>query len=138
MRRSPSRTSSDACSAPDEPAAVALVPSALRAGVPGSPPPVGLSHGLWIRRYGRDPAIVGRSLTIDGLRTTVVGVMPASFTFPDPRTDAWIAAQSTRATASSLFTFMGFPRLRDGTTLASARAETTQLMTVTSAKTRPS
>ena len=70
MRRSPSRTSSDACSAPDEPAAVALVPSALRAGVPGSPPPVVLSHGLWIRRYGRDPAIVGRSLTIDGLRTT--------------------------------------------------------------------
>jgi putative ABC transport system permease protein len=98
-------------------------------GVPGSPPPVVLSHGLWIRRYGRDPAIVGRSLTVDGLPTTVVGVMPASFTFPDARTDAWIAAQSTPATASSLFTFMGVARLRDGATLASARAEMTQLMT---------
>src|SRR6266536_2585351 len=92
-------------------------------GVPGSPPPVVLSHGLWIRRFGRDPAIVGRSLSVDGLPTTVVGVMPASFTFPDVRTDAWIATQSTRATASSLFTFMGVARLRDGTTLASARAE---------------
>jgi len=98
-------------------------------GVPGSPPPVVLSHGLWVRRYGRDPAIVGRSLTVDGLPTTVAGVMPASFTFPDARTDAWIAAQSTRATASSLFTFMGVARLRDGTTLASARAEMTQLIT---------
>src|SRR2546427_661763 len=55
--------------------------------------------------------------------------MPASFTFPDARTDAWIAAQSTRATASSLFTFIGVARLRDGTTLASARAEMTQLIT---------
>src|SRR5438093_1460304 len=98
-------------------------------GVPGRPPPVVLSHGLWIRRFGRDPAIVGRSLSVDGLPTTVVGVMPASFVFPDARTDAWIAAQSTRATASSLFTFMGVARLRDGTTLASARAEMTQLIT---------
>src|SRR5258708_21669451 len=57
-------------------------------GVPGSPPPVVLSYGLWIRRYGREPAIVGRSLTIDGRPATVVGVMPASFTFPDARTDA--------------------------------------------------
>jgi len=98
-------------------------------GVPGSPPPVVLSHGLWIRRFGRDPAIVGKSLSVDGLPTTVVGVMPASFTFPDARTDAWIAAQSTRATASSLFTLLGVARLRDGATLASARAEMTQLIT---------
>src|SRR5262249_45174464 len=98
-------------------------------GVPGSPPPVVLSQGLWIRRFGRDPGIVGRSLTIDGLPATVVGVMPASFAFPDARTDAWIAAQSTRARASSLFTLTGVARLRDGTTLASARGEMTQLLT---------
>jgi len=98
-------------------------------GVPGSPPPIVLSHGLWIRRYGRDPAVVGRSLTIDGLPATVVGVMPAAFTFPDARTDAWVAAQSTRATASSLLTVTGVARLRDGATLASARAETTRLLT---------
>jgi putative ABC transport system permease protein len=98
--------------------------------VPGSPPPVVLSHGLWVRRYGSDPAIVGRSLTLDGLPTTVVGVMPASFTFPDSRTDAWTTAvQSTRATASSLFTVTGVARLRGGMTLASAQAEMTQLLT---------
>jgi len=97
-------------------------------GVPGSPPPVVLSHGLWVRRYGRDPAIVGRSLTIDGLPTTIVGVMPASFAFPNARTDAWIAAQSTRSTASDLFMVMGVARRRDGATVAGARAEMNLLM----------
>jgi predicted permease len=97
-------------------------------GVPGSPPPIVLSHGLWVRRYGRDPAIVGRSLTIDGIPTTVIGVMPASFAFPDAHTDAWIAAQHTRATASALFMVTGVARLRDGATVAGARAEMTQLI----------
>jgi len=97
-------------------------------GVPGSPPPVVLSHGLWVRRYGRDPNIVGRSLTIDGLPRTVVGVMRSSFAFPNARTDAWIAAQSTRATASDLLTVIGVARLRDGATVTNARAETTRLL----------
>src|SRR5204862_3670627 len=63
-------------------------------GVPGSPPPVVLSHGLWVRRYARDSAIIGRPLTIDGLLSTVVGLIPASLTFLDARTDAWVASQS--------------------------------------------
>ena len=97
-------------------------------GAPGSLPPVVLSHGLWVRRYGRDPNIVGRALTIDGLPTIVVGVMPSSFAFPNARTDAWVAAQSTRATASGLFTMMGVARLRDRATVLDARAETTRLI----------
>ena len=38
-----------------------------------------LSHGLWQRRYGSDPAIVGREIEIGGTPMTVVGVMPADF-----------------------------------------------------------
>src|SRR5262249_10495711 len=41
-----------------------------------------LSHALWQKRYGADPAIVGRSVTVDGVGYTVVGVMPPSFRFP--------------------------------------------------------
>jgi putative ABC transport system permease protein len=41
-----------------------------------------ISEGLWRRRFGADPAVIGRSLTLDGQPTTVIGVMPASFTFP--------------------------------------------------------
>src|SRR5262249_60189573 len=41
-----------------------------------------LSDGLWRRRFGADPSIVGQPVLIDGTQWIVVGVMPASFTFP--------------------------------------------------------
>ena len=43
------------------------------------PKAVLLSHGLWIRRFGSDPGIVGRTLTINEEPVTVAGVLPASF-----------------------------------------------------------
>jgi predicted permease len=49
-----------------------------------------LSHGLWRRRYGADPAIVGRSIVLDGRAFTVVGVMPAEFNFPFGGVKMWI------------------------------------------------
>lgn len=42
-----------------------------------------LTHGLWQRYYGGDPAIVGQTVTINGQPHLVAGVMPASFAFPD-------------------------------------------------------
>src|SRR5262249_5805436 len=50
---------------------------------PGRPSVAVLSHELWQRRFGSDPGIVGRSVTMDGAGYTVVGVMPASFRFPN-------------------------------------------------------
>src|SRR5687768_13742477 len=47
-----------------------------------------LSHGLWQRRFGSDPAIVGRQLRIDGQSLTVIGVMPPDFRFPF-QSDLW-------------------------------------------------
>jgi putative ABC transport system permease protein len=47
-----------------------------------------LSHGLWQRRFGSDPAIVGRQLRVDGSTLTVVGVMPPGFRFPF-QSDLW-------------------------------------------------
>jgi predicted permease len=43
------------------------------------PKAVLLSHGLWIRRFGSDPGIAGRTLTINDAPVTVAGVLPASF-----------------------------------------------------------
>jgi predicted permease len=52
-----------------------------------------LSHGLWKRRFGGDPGIVGKSITLGGEATTVVGVMPAGFrTYPPA--DVWIPLQA--------------------------------------------
>ena len=52
---------------------------------PGANATVVLTWGLWKRRFGGDPGIVGRSILIDAKRYTVLGILPAWFTWPDPR-----------------------------------------------------
>ncbi|NIM49556.1 MAG: protein kinase [Gemmatimonadales bacterium] len=49
-----------------------------------------LDSGLWQRRYGGDPEIIGKTITIDGASHTVVGVMPRRFVFPFGGIDAWV------------------------------------------------
>ena len=56
----------------------------------GRQPVAILSDGLWRRAFGADPAVVGRTVSLDRRAYTVVGVMPARFTFPNrgPRLNA--------------------------------------------------
>ncbi len=56
----------------------------------GDPPVVVLSDGFWRRRFASDAHIIGRDVLIDGEARRVVGVMPATFHFPSPRTEVWI------------------------------------------------
>lgn len=49
---------------------------------PGSTPTAVMSHGLWSRRFGQDPGIVGRVLTVNGQPYTVIGVLPQTFSLP--------------------------------------------------------
>ena len=97
-------------------------------GTPGAPAVAVLTHGFWVRRFGADPSVVGRTILIDGVPTNVVGVMSDSFTFPRPQVDLWQPARSTRASASFLFEVQGVARLRDDATVASARVEITKLI----------
>ena len=55
---------------------------------PGGAPVAVISHGLWQRRFGGDPNLVGRQITISGRSATVVGVMPAGSEFPR-QTEVW-------------------------------------------------
>src|SRR5436309_769606 len=94
----------------------------------GASPVAVLAHGFWVRRFGRDSNIVGRPISLDGVPTVVLGVMPASFAFPDPRVDAWVPAPFvTRTTANDVYNFAAVGRLRDGATNAEARNELTRL-----------
>src|SRR2546425_5253346 len=95
---------------------------------PGASPAAVLSHGLWVRRFGQDPNVIGRPIPLDGVPTVVVGIMPASFAFPNPRVDVWVPAPYvTRTTATDAYAFAAVGRLRDGATLAQAQSELTRL-----------
>jgi predicted permease len=48
-----------------------------------------LSWGLWKRRFGGNPAILGKTIELDSRPFTVIGVMPAWFDFPDASTQLW-------------------------------------------------
>jgi putative ABC transport system permease protein len=64
--------------------------------VQGGPKVTILTYGLWQRRFGGDPGIVGRAVTLNGASYTVVGVLPASFQFALRPADLWIPYQPTQ------------------------------------------
>src|SRR5262245_53086129 len=49
----------------------------------GADPVVLIGHGLWSRRFGSDPGIIGRRIMLNGVRRTVIGVLPKGYTFPN-------------------------------------------------------
>jgi predicted permease len=65
-----------------------VAPALGRGPATGDSDTVLLSHGLWQRRFGTDPNIVGRQLRVDGHGLTVIGVMPPGFRFPF-QSDLW-------------------------------------------------
>jgi putative ABC transport system permease protein len=67
----------------------------------GGPPVALISHGLWLRRFGGDPLLVGKPVSINGEPRTVIGILPPEFDFPRSaewpaffpfagRTDVWL------------------------------------------------
>ena len=54
---------------------------------PGRPPVVVIGHRLWADRFGRSPSVLGATLTLDGVPTTVVGVLPETFALPNLSTE---------------------------------------------------
>jgi putative ABC transport system permease protein len=98
---------------------------------PGHTPSVVLSHRLWQRRFGSDPAIIGRSIKLDGESYTAVGVMPPSFQFPfgesysTGRVDVWVPLAFSQAELSSRdhYYFRMIARLKPGVSVSQARAE---------------
>jgi predicted permease len=92
------------------------------------PKAVLLSHGLWARRFGSDPAIAGRTLTINDEPVTVTGVLPASFDMasvfaPGSHFDLYFPFPLGNETNRQGNTMAIIGRLKPGVTIGSARAE---------------
>ena len=91
-------------------------------------PVVMISRELWERHFAADPHIAGKTLTLGTGPSTIVGVLPAHFTFPLPGMDVWFARPSEwpglAPKSRELSTFLTvFGRLKPGVSLTQASAE---------------
>ena len=87
-----------------------------------------LTHGFWTQRFNGDPEIVGRSLTLNGTPTEVVGVLPASFDFastfaPASRVDFLVPFPISDETDAWGNTLSMIGRLKPGATVQSAQSD---------------
>ena len=101
--------------------------------IDGKPIVADISYGLWQRAFGGDHAIIGRETLADGVKCTIIGVMPSGFQFPPGEADApelWTALQLNPASpggrGSHYLSLLG--RLKDGVSDNRAKDETAQLV----------
>jgi putative ABC transport system permease protein len=93
---------------------------------PGATPTVVIGGGFWQQRFGGDPNIVGRRLNLDAKPYTIVGVMPASFDFPE-HMQFWIPAGlsyeawNKRPRSNHFMEAVG--EMKPGVTMARAQSE---------------
>ena len=101
--------------------------------VPGRDQVVMLSHGIWRTRFGADPAIVGRSITLDETPHEVVGVLPEGFALPKlshfyaldvpvEQPEIWkpFAATPRDLRPLNSFSYIAIARLKDGVSVEQA------------------
>jgi predicted permease len=97
---------------------------------PGKAPTVILSDGFWHRRFGGDPSIVGKAVSLDNTAFTVVAIMPAKFEYPigSPHPDLWVTGpglvwSAQQATQRGSHFIQVVARLKPGQDSASATAQ---------------
>jgi predicted permease len=86
-----------------------------------------LTHGLWMRRYAGDKAILGKTILLDARPYTVVGVLPSWFSYPDLTTQLWAAIYHEKSPQEMRLidnhNYFVAARLRSGATMEQARTE---------------
>ncbi len=88
---------------------------------PGGGHLVVISYGLWQRRFGRDPGIIGKPLPLGGEPYTVIGVLDAGYA-PDPPADLWMPLQADVNSTDQAHYLRAAARLKPGVTLQQANA----------------
>ncbi len=94
--------------------------------VPGHDAVAVLSYGLWERRFGSNPRIIGKTLALDGKSREIIGVMPQGFVFPaiwGIKPDLWVPLAPKRADASTGHWLYVLARLKPGVTLQRSQTE---------------
>jgi putative ABC transport system permease protein len=81
-----------------------------------------LGNGLWQRRFGSDPSVIGKSLSLGGEPYTIIGVLGAGFTFSDPPPDLYLPFQADPNSTQQAHYFQSAARLKPGVSLKAAKA----------------
>ena len=99
-------------------------------GKQGAAPVAVLNENLWRSHFGSNPTLIGQSITLDKRSFTVVGILPASFRYPDgaPRQDVWISVAQDPLfgpliSQPGVRLVVGIGRLRPGVSVTQAQAE---------------
>lgn len=83
--------------------------------LPDGPKVVVIGERLWTRRFGGDPQILGRTVQIDGETREIIGVMPASFTFPAEDSELWLpSGVNPRQADPGAFAWSAVGRVKPG------------------------
>ena len=90
---------------------------------PGGPSVAILTEGLWARRFGRDAAVIGRAITLDGVPRTVVGVMPDGPFEALWRLEVFVPLAMALDRQEGLHNLAVFGRLKPGVSVELARDE---------------
>jgi len=88
----------------------------------GGPKVVLLSTGLWDRVFGKDPAVLGQTLQLDGQPFTILGVLPPQAEFPN-NVDLWRPLAANPEQERGRYSYFGAGRLKEGVTIAQAYAD---------------
>jgi len=92
-------------------------------------PVVLLSHDLWSSRFGSDPSVVGRTITLRDWSAEVIGVMPRGFDFPSPEVDVWTLGRlRTGSPDVAEHSWGAIARLAPGVTIEEATADAERLI----------
>lgn len=96
---------------------------------PAAPERAILAHAYWQRKFGGDPAVIGRQLTVNGRPTEIIGVMPASFRYQDVNPQLILPFRFDRAQIFvGNFSYRGIARLKPGVTIEAANADVARML----------
>jgi len=96
---------------------------------PDTPETVMLGNGYWQRRFGGDPGVIGRTLTVNGTPREIIGVLPADFRFLAFDPDVYLPLRFDRSKVFvGNFSYQAIGRLKPGATIASADADVMRMV----------
>src|SRR6202040_2124976 len=94
---------------------------------PGANPLTVLGESIWRRRFAASSAVLGQTILVNGAPSTVIGVVPGVFQFPQRQTEVWTNLPLTPPTRYGPWFYRGVARLKPGVTLEQAQAETNDI-----------